>query len=95
MGKQLTYSDAARNKLLGGVVKTVDAVRVTLGPAGRNVVLHRAAGKPMATADGVTVLKDIEFEDQFENMAAALVKEVSQKTNDACGYGTTTSAILT
>ena len=95
MGKQLTYSDAARNKLLGGVVKTVDAVRVTLGPAGRNVVLQRSPGKPMATADGVTVLKDIEFSDQFENMAASLVKEVAQKTNDACGDGTTTSAILT
>ncbi|GAB4159903.1 MAG: chaperonin GroEL [Planctomycetota bacterium] len=94
MAKQLTYSDAARQKLLAGVEKTVDAVRVTLGPAGRNVVLQRSTDKPLATADGVTVLKDIELSDEFENLAAALLKEVAQKTNDAAGDGTTTSAIL-
>ena len=95
MAKQLTYSDNARAKLAAGVRKTVDAARVTLGPAGRNVVLQRSADKPLATADGVTVIKDIELEDPFENLAASLVREVTTKTNDACGDGTTTSALLT
>ncbi len=94
MAKQLTYSDSARAKLLSGVSKTVDAVRVTLGPAGRNVVLSRSSEKPHATADGVTVLKDIELPDEFENLAASLLREVAQKTNDKAGDGTTTSVIL-
>ncbi|MDZ7815579.1 MAG: chaperonin GroEL [Planctomycetota bacterium] len=94
MVKQLTYSDTARAKLLEGVKKTVEAARVTLGPSGHNVVLNRPSDKPLATADGVTVLKDIELEDEFENLAASLVKEVAQKTNDACGDGTTTSTVL-
>ncbi|MFA4986436.1 MAG: chaperonin GroEL [Candidatus Brocadiia bacterium] len=95
MAKQLTYSDSARAKLYSGVRKTADAVRVTLGPAGRNVILQRGADKPQATADGVSVIKDIELEDKFENLACQLIREVSSHTNDTCGDGTTTSAILT
>lgn len=95
MAKQLTYSDNARAKLGLGIQKAVDAARVTLGPAGRNVVLQRSSDKPMATNDGVTVIKDIELEDAFENLAASLLKEVASKTNDSCGDGTTTSVVLT
>lgn len=94
MAKQITYSDEARAKLLSGVKKLADAVRVTMGPKGQNVVLDKKYGTPVITNDGVTIAKEIELEDPFENMGAQLVKEVATKTNDVAGDGTTTATIL-
>lgn len=94
MAKQITYSDEARAKLLSGVKKLADAVRVTMGPKGQNVVLDKKYGTPVITNDGVTIAKEIELEDAFENMGAQLVKEVATKTNDVAGDGTTTATIL-
>src|SRR3990172_11577225 len=92
--KVLLYDEEARRALERGVEKVASAVRVTLGPKGRNVVLEKKWGSPMITKDGVTVAKEIELEDPNENMGAQLVKEVASKTNDAAGDGTTTATVL-
>ena len=94
MAKDINYGEDARSKLLAGVNKLADTVKVTLGPKGRNVVLDKSYGSPLITNDGVTIAKDIELEDKFENMGAQLVKEVSEKTNDVAGDGTTTATVL-
>ncbi|MEK7158537.1 MAG: TCP-1/cpn60 chaperonin family protein, partial [Patescibacteria group bacterium] len=94
MAKQILYSEEAREKLKSGVNKLANAVKVTLGPKGRDVVLDKGYGAPTITKDGVTVAKEIELEDKFENIGAELVKEVASKTNDVAGDGTTTSVIL-
>src|SRR5436309_3400770 len=94
MAKQLAYDADARAALKRGVDKVADAVRITIGPKGRNVVLDKKFGSPTITNDGVTIAKEIELEDPFENMGAQLVKEVASKTNDIAGDGTTTSVVL-
>ncbi len=94
MAKQLEFSESARRSLKTGVDKLADAVKVTLGPKGRNVVLDKKFGAPTVTNDGVTIARDIELEDPFENMGAQLVKEVATKTNDVAGDGTTTATVL-
>lgn len=94
MSKQIKFGEDARKSLLEGVNKLADTVKVTLGPKGRNVVLDKNFGAPLITNDGVTIAKDIELEDKFENMGARLVKEVSEKTNDVAGDGTTTATVL-
>ena len=94
MAKMLSYGEEARQALERGVDKLANTVKVTLGPKGRNVVLWRAYGTPLVTNDGVTIAKEIELEDPFENMGAQLVKEVSTKTNDVAGDGTTTATLL-
>ncbi|KKT86462.1 MAG: 60 kDa chaperonin [Parcubacteria group bacterium GW2011_GWC1_45_9] len=94
MSKQILYKDKAREALKRGVDKVVNAVKVTLGPKGRNVILDKSYGSPVITKDGVTVAKEITLENRFENIAAELVKEASQKTADIAGDGTTTAAIL-
>lgn len=94
MAKQIKFGTEARNSLEKGVNQLVDVVKVTLGPKGRNVVLDKKYGTPLITNDGVTIAKEIELEDPFENMGAQLVKEVSTKTNDVAGDGTTTAAVL-
>src|SRR5690625_3860958 len=94
MAKQIKFSEEARGKMLDGVNKLADAVKVTLGPKGRNVVLDKAFGAPQITNDGVTIAKEIELEDNFENMGAQLVSEVAAKTNDVAGDGTTTATVL-
>ncbi len=94
MAKDLKYSADARKALEAGVNKLADTVRVTLGPKGRNVVLGKSYGAPLITNDGVTIAKEIELEDEFENMGAQLVKEVATKTNDIAGDGTTTATVL-
>ncbi|MCU0846639.1 MAG: chaperonin GroEL [Spirochaetes bacterium] len=94
MAKILKYNEEARRAILEGVVKLADAVQVTLGPRGRNVVIDKKFGSPTVTKDGVTVAKEIELEDPFENMGAQMVKEVATKTNDVAGDGTTTATIL-
>ena len=94
MAKQLTYDTKARELLLNGVNTLADAVKVTLGPKGRNVVIEKSFGGPTVTKDGVTVAKEIELEDKFENMGAQMVKEVASKTSDVAGDGTTTATIL-
>ncbi|MFO8006642.1 MAG: chaperonin GroEL [Candidatus Brocadiia bacterium] len=92
--KQLMYGDSARNKILKGVQKLADAVRVTMGPTGRTVVLQRSYGGPKVSKDGVTVAKEIELEDKFENMGAKMVNEVASRTSDDAGDGTTTATVL-
>jgi chaperonin GroEL len=92
--KEVKFGTSARDKLLKGVDTLADAVKVTLGPKGRNVVLDKAFGAPRITKDGVTVAKEIELEDKFENMGAQMVKEVASKTNDLAGDGTTTATVL-
>ena len=94
MAKEINFGDEARKKLEAGVDKLANTVKITLGPKGRNVLLERQFGGPLITNDGVTIAKDIELEDPFENMGAQLVKEVSTKTNDAAGDGTTTATLL-
>ncbi|MBO5714520.1 MAG: chaperonin GroEL, partial [Clostridia bacterium] len=94
MAKQLKYGEEARKALQKGVDTLADTVKITLGPKGRNVVLEKKFGAPLITNDGVTIAKDIELEDAFENMGASLVKEVSTKTNDVAGDGTTTAVVL-
>ena len=94
MAKQIKFGEDARKCLLEGVNKLADTVKVTLGPKGRNVVLDKSFGAPLITNDGVTIAKEIELEDKFENMGARLVKEVSTKTNDVAGDGTTTATVL-
>jgi len=94
MAKQLAYGEEARKKLEAGIDKLADTVKITLGPKGRNVVLEKKFGAPLITNDGVTIAKEIELEDPFENMGAQLVKEVATKTNDVAGDGTTTATVL-
>ena len=94
MAKQLKYGEEARKALQKGVDTLADTVKITLGPKGRNVVLERKFGAPLITNDGVTIAKEVELEDAFENMGASMVKEVSTKTNDVAGDGTTTALIL-
>ena len=94
MAKVIKFGEEARKSLLEGVNKLADTVKVTLGPKGRNVVLDKSFGAPLITNDGVTIAKEIELEDKFENMGARLVKEVSTKTNDVAGDGTTTATVL-
>ena len=94
MAKEIKFGEDARKKLLDGVNKLADTVKVTLGPKGRNVVLDKSFGAPLITNDGVTIAKEIELDDPFENMGARLVKEVSTKTNDVAGDGTTTATVL-
>jgi chaperonin GroEL len=94
MAKQLLYQDEGRRKILSGVEQLAKAVKVTLGPKGRNVVLDKKFGSPTITKDGVTVAKEIDLEDPFENMGAQMVKEVAEKTSDIAGDGTTTATIL-
>ena len=95
MAKEIKYGAEARKALESGVNQLADTVRVTLGPKGRNVVLAKSYGSPLITNDGVTIAKEIELEDAFENMGAAVVKEVATKTNDVAGDGTTTATVLT
>src|ERR687887_924238 len=92
--KDVKFSVEARDKMLRGVDILANAVKVTLGPKGRNVVLDKSFGAPRITKDGVTVAKEIELEDKFENMGAQMVREVAQKTNDQAGDGTTTATVL-
>ncbi len=94
MAKDIKYNAEARDSLIAGIDKLADTVKITLGPKGRNVVLDREYGAPLVTNDGVTIAKDIELEDAFENMGAQLVREVATKTNDAAGDGTTTATVL-
>ncbi|TDJ20423.1 MAG: molecular chaperone GroEL, partial [Deltaproteobacteria bacterium] len=92
--KEIKFDQEARAKLLSGVNQLANAVRVTLGPKGRNVIIDKSFGSPTVTKDGVTVAKEIEFEDKFENMGAQMVKEVASKTSDVAGDGTTTATVL-
>src|SRR6266487_6090120 len=92
--KDVRFHESARHKLLAGVNILADAVKVTLGPKGRNVVLERSFGAPTVTKDGVSVAKEIELKDKFENMGAQMVKEVASKTSDVAGDGTTTATVL-
>ena len=92
--KDVKFSEEARAKLLEGVNTLADAVKVTLGPKGRNVILDKSFGAPAVTKDGVSVAKEIELEDKFQNMGAQMVKEVASQTNDQAGDGTTTATVL-
>ena len=94
MAKDIKYSEDARRKMEAGVNKLANAVKVTLGPKGRNVILDKRFGLPIITNDGVTIARDIELEDRYENMGAQMVKEVATKTNDTAGDGTTTATLL-
>src|SRR5438094_7669113 len=94
IAKQLLYSDDARKKLLAGADKLAHAVGITLGPTGRNVIIDKSFGGPTVTKDGVTVSKEIDLADPFENMGSKLVNAVAQKTSDVAGDGTTTATIL-
>src|SRR5690606_27044359 len=94
MAKQIMFDESARRKIVAGVTKLAKVVKVTLGPAGKNVIIEKSFGGPMVTRDGVSVAKEIELEDPFENMGAKLVQEVSSKTNDVAGDGTTTATVL-
>jgi chaperonin GroEL len=92
--KQIRYEQDARERMLAGVNKMANTVRVTLGPRGRNVLIEKSWGSPTVTKDGVTVAKEIELEDHFENLGAQMVKEVASKTSDVAGDGTTTATVL-
>ncbi|MCK5326438.1 MAG: chaperonin GroEL, partial [Woeseiaceae bacterium] len=92
--KEIRFSDDARQKMFAGVTILANAVKVTLGPKGRNVVLDKSFGAPTVTKDGVSVAKEIELDDKFENMGAQMVKEVASKTSDNAGDGTTTATVL-
>src|SRR6201988_323827 len=92
--KESFYTEVARNLILAGVNALADAVKVTLGPKGRNVVIEKSFGSPTVTKDGVTVAKEIELENRFENMGAQMVREVASKTSDLAGDGTTTATVL-
>ena len=94
MAKEVIFDQEARAKILAGVDGLANAVRVTLGPKGRNVIIDKSFGSPTITKDGVTVAKEIEFEDKFENIGAQMVKEVASKTSDVAGDGTTTATVL-
>src|SRR5665811_1794068 len=92
--KNITYGEEARQNILRGVNKLADAVKITLGPKGRNVVIDKKFGSPTITKDGVTVAKEIELENPLENMGAQMVREVASKTSDIAGDGTTTATVL-
>src|SRR5512137_2445158 len=92
--KEIVYEQRARQRILKGVNALANTVKVTLGPKGRNVILEKSWGAPTVTKDGVTVAKEIELEDKFENMGAQMVKEVASKTSDVAGDGTTTATVL-
>src|SRR3977135_4437207 len=92
--KQLQFDENARHALLRGIEKLAKAVKATLGPSGRNVIIDKKWGSPTITKDGVTVAKELELSDPYENMGAQLVKEVASKTNDVAGDGTTTATVL-
>jgi len=94
MSKEIKFGEEARKKMLDGVNTLADTVKVTLGPKGRNVVLDKTFGAPLITNDGVTIAKEIELDDPYENIGARLVKEVATKTNDIAGDGTTTATVL-
>ena len=94
MAKQITFGSEARTSMLSGVNQLADAVKITLGPKGRNVVIEKSFGAPLVTKDGVTVAKEIELENKIENMGAQMVKEVASKTSDSAGDGTTTATVL-
>src|SRR5271157_5774866 len=94
MAKEIKFDQEARNSVLEGVNILANAVKVTLGPKGRNVVLEKSYGSPLVTKDGVTVAKEIELEDHFQNMGAKMVKEVASKTSDVAGDGTTTATVM-
>src|SRR5512141_2669858 len=94
MAKQLAFNDAARRSLEAGIDKLANTVKVTLGPRGRNVVLDKKFGAPTITNDGVTIAREVELDDPYENMGAQLAKEVATKTNDVAGDGTTTATVL-
>ena len=94
MAKSIIYAEDARQAILRGVNKLADAVQVTLGPKGRNVLIEKKFGSPLMTKDGVTVAKEIELKDKHENMGAQLVREVASKTSDVAGDGTTTATVL-
>ena len=94
MAKQLKFDVAARESLMKGVDKLANAVKVTLGPKGRNVMIARSFGAPSVTKDGETVAKEVELEDAYENLGAQMAKEVANKTSDAAGDGTTTATVL-
>jgi chaperonin GroEL len=94
MAKQLIFDEVARQSILRGVETLARAVKVTLGPKGRNVVIDKKFGSPTVTKDGVTVAKEIELPDAYENMGAQMVREVASKTSDAAGDGTTTATVL-
>src|ERR1700710_767738 len=92
--KEIVYTENARNLILAGVNALADAVKVTLGPKGRNVVIEKSYGSPVVTKDGVTVAKEIELQDKFENMGAQMVRKAASKTSDKAGDGTTTATVL-
>jgi len=92
--KEVKFGDDARHKMMAGVNVLANAVKVTLGPKGRNVVLEKSFGSPTVTKDGVSVAKEIELADKFENMGAQMVKEVASQTSDVAGDGTTTATVL-
>ena len=94
MAKQLMYADDAKRKMAAGLKQLTDAVRVTLGPTGRNVILQKSYGSPKVTKDGVTVSKEIELPEKFENMGAKMANQVASKTADVVGDGTTTAIVL-
>src|SRR6478752_2847948 len=94
MSKELRFSEDARGSILRGVNNLANAVKVTLGPKGRNVIIEKSFGAPLITKDGVTVAKEVEVENKFENMGAQMVKEVASKTSDVAGDGTTTATVL-
>ena len=94
MAKELKFDMEARNAILEGINILANAVKVTLGPRGRNVAIERSFGPPTVTKDGVTVAKEIELEDHFQNMGAKMLKEVASKTSDTAGDGTTTATLL-
>jgi chaperonin GroEL len=94
MAKQLMYGDSARSAILKGVNQLADAVKATLGPKGRNAILDKKFGAPTITKDGVTVAKEVELKNPYENMGAQLVREVASKTSDTAGDGTTTATVL-
>ena len=94
MAKLIVYGEDARKKLQSGIDQLADTVKVTIGPKGRNVVLGRKFGAPLITNDGVTIAKEVELEDPFENMGAQIIREVATKTNDIAGDGTTTATVL-
>src|SRR6185369_6436057 len=95
MAKQILYSEDARKNIKAGIDKVADAVKVTLGPKGRNVILGKSYGGPTITNDGVSIAKEIELKDKFENLGAQLIKQVAEKTNDVAGDGTTTATVIT
>src|SRR3989344_3446546 len=94
MAKQIAYSADARKRIKIGIDKVADAVKVTLGPKGRNVILGKSYGGPAITNDGVSIAKEIELKDKFENLGAELIKQVAEQTNDVAGDGTTTATVI-